>query len=114
MDKEAQKMRSKPYYAKIYKDLIQMKFPQRFKDFADLLEKKELSHFEVEQLNEKLFGKKTKSEKQLQQKYKAYDEKTIKQILQYQKKHELNNVQLANHFKLSRNTVTKWKKIFNH
>lgn len=67
-----------------------MKFPQRFKDFADLLEKEELSHFEVEQLNEKLFGNKTKSEKQLQQKYKAYDEKTIKQILQYQKKHELN------------------------
>ena len=45
MDKEAQKMRSKPYYAKIYKNLIQMKFPQRFKDFADLLEKEELYHF---------------------------------------------------------------------
>lgn len=115
MDRKAQKkMRAKPDYAKIYRDLVQMKFPQLADDFTELLEKKELSHFEVEWLNERLFTGKTKAEKQLQQKYKAYDENTIHQILYYQKKHGLNNVQLANHFKLSRNTVAKWRKIFDN
>jgi len=46
------------------------------------------------------------------QKLKSYDKNTILQILDYQKKHHLNNTELALHFKLSRNTVAKWKKIF--
>ena len=37
---------------------------------------------------------------------------TILEILQYQKNNNLNNNQLADHFKLSRNTITKWKKIY--
>ncbi|WP_317048662.1 hypothetical protein [Chryseobacterium sp. KLBC 52] len=46
------------------------------------------------------------------QKFKSYDKQTIFEILEYQKKYKLNNSQLAKHFKLSRNTVTKWKRIF--
>lgn len=30
----------------------------------------------------------------------------------YQKNNNLNSSQLANHFKLSRNTMAKWKKMF--
>jgi hypothetical protein len=33
-------------------------------------------------------------------------------MLDYQKKNKLTNSQLAKHFKLSRNTVTKWKRLF--
>lgn len=43
----------------------------------------------------------------------SYDLASIIDILEYQKKNQLNNIQLANHFKLSRNTVAKWKKSFN-
>ena len=46
------------------------------------------------------------------QKFKSYDRQTIFEILDYQKKYKLNNSQLARHFKLSRNTITKWKRIF--
>lgn len=49
----------------------------------------------------------------MNQKYRSYDKATIIEILNYQKKNSLNNTQLSNHFKLSRNTVTKWKTLFN-
>ena len=58
-------------------------------------------------LNEIIFGKKTEN-----QKFKSYKRSDILKILDYQKKYKLNNSQLANHFNISRNTVTKWKKMF--
>lgn len=115
MDKKTQnKLKSKPHYVKIYSDLVRMKYPQHWEDVKELLEKDELSYFEIERLNKKLFQTNSPNKEQLQQKYKAYDEKTITQILLYQKKNNLNNLQLAKHFKLSRNTVAKWRKIFYH
>lgn len=115
MDKKTQnKLKSKPHYVKIYRDLVRMKYPQHWEDVKELLEKDELSYFEIERLNKKLFQTNSPNKEQLQQKYKAYDEKTITQILLYQKKNNLNNLQLAKHFKLSRNTVAKWRKIFYH
>lgn len=45
--------------------------------------------------------------------HRAYSKEAIYKILEYQKKNCLNNTQLAKHFKLSRNTVTKWKILFN-
>ncbi|HUH25918.1 MAG TPA: helix-turn-helix domain-containing protein [Flavobacterium sp.] len=48
----------------------------------------------------------------MNQKYRSYDKATIIEILNYQKKNGLNNTQLANHFKLSRNTVAKWERLF--
>lgn len=115
MDKKTQnKLKSKPHYVKIYRDLVRMKYPQHWEDVKELFEKDELSYFEIERLNKKLFQTNSPNKEQLQQKYKAYDEKTITQILLYQKKNNLNNLQLAKHFKLSRNTVAKWRKIFYH
>jgi|SRR5690606_22247591 len=115
MDKKTQnKLKSKPHYVKIYRDLVRMKYPQHWEDVKELLEKDELSYFEIERLNKKLFQTNSPNKEQLQQKYKAYDKKTITQILLYQKKNNLNNLQLAKHFKLSRNTVAKWRKIFYH
>lgn len=55
--------------------------------------------------NEIIFGKKTEN-----QKFKSYKRSDILKILDYQKKHKLNNIQLAKHFKMSRNTITKYKK----
>ncbi len=48
------------------------------------------------------------------QRLKSYDRSAILQMLEYQKKHGLNNIQLAKHFKISRNSVAKWKKMFSY
>ncbi len=43
---------------------------------------------------------------------KSYDRTFIKDVLDFQKKNELSNVEIALRFKLSRNTVSRWRKIF--
>lgn len=63
-------------------------------------------------LNSKIFNLNDKDTLTFNQKHKSYDEQTILEMLNYQQKHELNNVELANHFKLSRNTIAKWKKCY--
>lgn len=44
----------------------------------------------------------------------SYTENDIFYILKYKQDNNLNNSQTANHFKLSRNTVTKWIKIYGN
>lgn len=115
MDPKTQENRNLgPDYVRIYKDLIKMKFPKYLGEFEGLFQKEELSFFEIRRINNKLFGKKNRDQKSLEQKYKAYDKSTILKMLRYQKRHRLNNTQLANHFKLSRNTVANWRKIFDN
>lgn len=41
------------------------------------------------------------------------DENHIKYILSYQAKYNLSTRYLSNHFKLSRTTLTRWKKVFD-
>ena len=113
MDKKAQKNRRLgPNYQRIYRELIQKKFPESIQEHEPLLSKEHLSYFEIKTLNERLFGLKNKEQQLQEQKYRAYDKQTILRMLRYQKEHELNNVQLAKHFRLSRNTVTSWIRIF--
>lgn len=71
-----------------------------------LLSKRKLLATDVIELNQKIFGN-TANEK-----HRSYKRTDILQILEYQKKHKLNNTQLARQFNLSRNSVRKWKKIF--
>lgn len=101
---------SRPDYTRIFKDMIAQKFPERTKEFQNYLKKENLSIMEVIDFNDKIFGLKDKKTLIFDQKHKTYDQETILQILSYQKREQLNNVQLANHFNLSRNTVTRWKK----
>jgi len=101
----------RPDYKKIYYDLLAAKFPEKLTHFKPLLEKqRELSVLEVVVLNEAVL--KGKEDHRENQKYKSYDRSAILEILGYQKKNQLNNTQLALHFKLSRNTVAFWKKKF--
>jgi len=46
----------------------------------------------------------------INQRLKAYDEYSIQLILKYQEDNYLTNIELAALFRLSRNTVAKWKK----
>lgn len=95
-----------PDYKRIYSDIIRKKLPHKEKDCRKILNKDKLQILDVLTLNKILFG-----EQLADHKYKSYDERAIKDILEYQRKHELTNLELARTFSLSRNTVTRWKKI---
>ncbi|MDF2553960.1 MAG: uncharacterized protein K0R77_3235 [Chryseobacterium sp.] len=98
-----------PDYKRIYSDIISKKYPSRKLDCTDLLEKSDLSVLDIIELNRKIFGSKSQ---QFNQKHRSYKQSDILEILNYQKKHMINNTQLAKHFKISRNTIAKWKKLF--
>ncbi len=97
-----------PNYKRIYSDILNKRYPEKKEVCNPIIEKANLSAFDVIMLNEKIFGTNTS----YNQKLRSYSKSDIIRFLDYQKKHNLNNSQLANHFKLSRNTVAKLKKMF--
>ena len=99
-------------YTAIYKDILNKKFPHKKEECQTLLGKRKLSAIDILKLNTKIFGIPHKEMETENQKHSSYSKSDILQMLDYQKKHKLNNSQLAKHFKLSRNTVAKWKKMF--
>ena len=101
----------RPDYKKIYTDILDKKFPEKKSQYMLILQKKELSVLDVIRLNNDIFGVSDSETELFNQKHRSYSETDIIEILEYQKKHRLNNIQLAKHFKLSRNTVSKWKKM---
>jgi len=103
-----------PDYKTIYMDILNLKFPDKKAECEFFLKKEHLSALDILKLNEKIFGAATHRETSAtRQKYRSYTKADILEILAYQKKHCLCNSQLANHFKLSRNSVAKWKKMFS-
>lgn len=101
----------KPNYRKIYLDVVEMKYPEKFSEYRDFTDsKKELNTLDVLILNDIVFGKADKETQKLSQRVRSYDKSSIIKILEYQKKYRLNNIQLSRHFHLSRNTVTTWKR----
>lgn len=112
--KTSKKQIIRPHYSRIYRDLIALKFPNHLHEFQEFIVKDNLTDFEIEELNKRLFKIKSKEQNKLLQRYKAYNEKTIMKILRYQKKHQLTNTQVAGHFNVSRNTITSWRKTFSY
>ncbi len=102
----------KPDYKRIYQDLICMKFPEKFSDCEKILCKKEFSALDVINLNNRLFGDSVKEIENFNMKHRSYTKSDVLKILNHQKMYKLNDSQLAIYFKLSRNTVSKWKKKF--
>ena len=100
-----------PDYKQIYTDILNKKFPEKKEECKNFLKKANLSAIEIIELNKKLFGINKETEK-FNQRHRSYSRSDILNILDYQKKYQLNNTELATHFKLSRNTITKWRKIF--
>lgn len=109
MDQKTQKQIS-PNYKKIFEDIIKLKHPEKQSACEKILDKDELSFLDVLKLNTLIFDNHTKKQNT---KYRSYDQSTILEILNFQKKNKLNNTQVANHFKMSRNTIAAWKNIFN-
>lgn len=100
-------MKMEPDYKKIYQDMVILKFPEKKESCNRILKKNKLSSLDILTLNNIIFGHQEDN-----QRFKSYDVKTIKEILHWQKKYGATNLALAHEFKLSRNTVTKWKRMF--
>jgi len=101
----------KPNYLAIFSDIIEQKYPEKRSECEMYLKKSELSSQEILMLNQMIFGKLSTEDQKFNQRHKSYSIEDIQEILAYQKIYKLNNTQLANHFKISRNTITKWKKM---
>lgn len=95
-------------YKKIFRDIIEFKFPEKSELRAIVLEKEIVDFYDVLVLNRLIFGEENKDNK-----HKSYDPATIIKVLNYQKVNKLNNVETARKFNLSRNTVSAWKKRVN-
>jgi len=101
-----------PNYKKIYSDIINKKYPFKMEKCSSLLSKKVLSVIDIVELNKRIFGTNLETTSKQNQRLRSYTQSDIMQILDYQKKNGLNNSQLSRHFNLSRNTISKWKKLF--
>lgn len=101
-----------PDYKKIYQDIIVKKYPYKRNKCETILKKENLSVWDIINLNDILFGIGNRETCIFNQKHRSYSKPDILEILDYQQKNSLNNTQLANRFKLSRNTIAKWRKIY--
>ncbi|RKS96407.1 helix-turn-helix domain-containing protein [Chryseobacterium defluvii] len=101
-----------PDYKSIYSDILSKKSPQKQKECEALLSRESLSALNIIELNTIIFGTPDKQTENFNKMHRSYRKSDILKILDYQKKNNLNNIQLAGHFKLSRNSITKWKKLF--
>jgi DNA-binding transcriptional regulator YiaG len=110
MDRKVQNIA--PDYRRIYSDIISIKYPERFQDCKILLEKPMLTVLDIIKLDRKIFGSGDESTQVFNQKHKSYSKSDILKILDFQKKENLNNSQTAKYFNISRNSLSKWKKIF--
>ncbi|SIR55723.1 hypothetical protein SAMN05880573_1277 [Chryseobacterium sp. RU33C] len=104
-------MSTLPNYKKIYTDMISMKYPHKMEECQEILNRNKINSLDVIILNNILLGRDQNSIK-LNSNLRSFDKDSIVFMLEYQVRHNLNNLQLAAHFNLSRNTVTKWKRIF--
>ncbi len=104
-------MDQNPDYKKIYSDIIIRKCPENKIKCSEILMKEKLTSLDVIKLNSIIFGNKNEEVNIFNKKHRSYTQHDILKILNYQKKKKLNNTELAKHFKLSRNTITKWKRM---
>jgi hypothetical protein len=102
-----------PNYKKIYSDIVSIKYPEKYEVCNSILEKKVLSVLDIIKLNHIIFAFEDQKTAKFNQKQRSYDESTILEILEYQKRKGYNNTEMADEFKMSRNSIAKWRKIFN-
>lgn len=99
-----------PNYKNIYCDLLIKKYPEKLPDFQNILNKDVLNELDILAISKQLSASKETDPEN--GKYKSYSKSTILKILDYQEKNRLNNSQLSGHLNISRNTISKWRKVF--
>ncbi|GAB0157926.1 hypothetical protein CHRYSEOSP005_32210 [Chryseobacterium sp. Alg-005] len=100
-----------PNYKQIFTDILELKYPDKKGYCRNILDKTEIGQLDVIKLNQIIFGNRSKTS-DFNQKLKSYNKTTIIKILRFQAENRLNNTEIATHFNLSRNTVSKWRKQF--
>lgn len=113
MDKKipTEKLTHKPDFAKIFKEMAQKNEISVLK-YQRILEQKNWDSLDVIEANDLLFTSQTKENIKFNKRHKAYDENSIKRLLEYQRQNELNNSEMTRLFGISRNTLARWHKIF--
>lgn len=101
---------SGPNYKLIFEDILNDLYPEKKELCTKILSKENLNIFDILTLNKIIFGN---SLNNLNNKFKTYSEEEILYILKFKKINKLKNIEVAEHFNLSRNTVTKWLKKYN-
>ncbi|MBB6372615.1 helix-turn-helix domain-containing protein [Chryseobacterium shigense] len=99
------KKKTQPDYRKIYQDIITLKYPEKKELCNGILSKAKLTLLDIIQLNDLIFSPVNEDKK-----HRSYDESSILEILTFQKKYSYSNKKTAAHFRVSRNTIAKWKK----
>jgi len=112
-------MMKKVNYVSLYTDFINDNNSLQDKTKKSLLKQiknqKELSVKKIIEINSIIKNEisSNKTNKRAQQ-LKAYDYDFVQQTLDYQKENNLSNNTISTQFKLSRNTIAKWKKHFGN
>lgn len=115
MDRKIQQSNSKvnsPDYRKIYTDMIEMKYLDKKDKCKTLLSKNKLSVLDILELEKKIFEGNMSSDDKTNGKFRAYDNEAIQQILTFQKINNMTNTETSIYFKIGRNSIAKWKKMF--
>ncbi|MFN1218169.1 helix-turn-helix domain-containing protein [Chryseobacterium kwangjuense] len=103
---------TRPNYKKIYEDILRLKRPEKTEECKSILSKARITAKDILMINNIIFPENDRKIVSLNHKHRSYALSDILEILNFQKKNKLNNTQVANHFRLSRNSIAKWKKIF--
>ncbi len=101
-----------PNYEKIYREIIEEKGPFKKREMYAIFTQKNIKAYDIIKLDLLLSGVPSKEERTFNQQHRAYDEDTIKYILKYQSEYALSNIKTSEIFNVSRNTISKWRKLF--
>ncbi|MDM1063938.1 helix-turn-helix domain-containing protein [Empedobacter falsenii] len=101
---------SSPNYKLIFEDILSDLYPEKKDLCTKILSKDNLNIFDILTLNKLIFGNSLNNRNN---KFKTYSEEEILYILKFKKNNKLKNIEIAEHFNLSRNTITKWLKKYN-
>lgn len=102
----------RPDFGKIFREMAKRKnLPES--EQKRIAEQKEWNSLDVIETNEKLFARRNKENLKFNQQHRAYDESSIKKLLEYQKRNKLNNAEMTKMFKLSRTTLLMWQRYFS-
>ncbi|CAD7811915.1 hypothetical protein CHRY9390_02436 [Chryseobacterium aquaeductus] len=103
-----------PNYRQIYLDILAARYPEKLNDNTVIAKINSLStDLDILFLNDLIFGERNPKDEIKNQKLRSYSKESIFKILHYQKQYNLNNSQLSRKFKLSRTTISRWRKIFS-
>ncbi|MDN3706109.1 helix-turn-helix domain-containing protein [Myroides ceti] len=100
-----------PNYKHIYKEMLKKYGIKADADIQKVLKKKQLNSLDVIFLNQKVVTKQPLCDrKNRNTQLRSYDKESIDYILNYQELHKMTIADVAKKFKISRNTIGRWKK----